>query len=1196
MMQKRMSRNGTRFVSLCAPAVLALLLSAPSGASAAEPSAAWTIGSVAYPSDFSTRDNARCEAGLGGAEPGLGGSAFGECDAYAVTATNIGAAGTEFIPKSPPTPTVTLTDTLPAGVTARNVSLFLEAEGREGTNLAPEFCTLTPVRCDVPLTSAGLHQAIKPDQALKMYVSVTVDEPATSGSLTNTASVAGGIAGGTHEVSTSQVNTLETGTSPFGAALFSSPFVGLDGQPDAQAGGHPYEFATRIGPATNVREDPEGFLQATSVEDIRDVIVDLPVGMAGSGTSAAQCTLARLASRGEAAKQGVSGCPADTIIGHIRTYPVSNVSANSPIYNLVPDRGFAAELGFLDGVQSTHVLYVSLAPTPSGYVLRTTSKEVPQITLNEIVASVFGDPSARDGASEASSATFTNPSDCTGEPLTTTVLLDSWQHPGSYNADGSPDLSDPRWASSTFESPAVTGCEALAGLFNPTIEAKPESSQADTPTGLDVNLKVPQQQGAETLGTPPVKDTVVTLPEGLTVNPSSANGLGACSEAQAGISPAGVPDAAAPECPDASKIGNVELETPTLAMEACKQSNVPLQECPAESEREKTPLHGSIYVARQLENPFGSLLALYIVVDDPRTGVIVKIPAEIKANETTGQLTTIVPNTPQFPFSELRTHFFGGDTASLRTPATCGSYTVNTELTPWSAPESGPPATPASQFEVASGAGGGACAASAAEEPNAPSFGAGTTAPTAGAYSPLVVHMTRADGSQNFSRVNVTLPPGATGKLAGIPQCSDAQIATAQARSNPGQGATELASPSCPASSQIGTVAVGAGAGPSPFYVTGKAYLAGPYKGAPFSMAIVTPAVAGPFDLGVVVVRAGLYINPVTAQVTAKSDAIPTILQGIPLDVRSVVVNVDRPGFTLNPTSCAPMTVTGEETSTQGQVAQLSNHFQVGSCQNLAFKPDLTASTAGKASKANGAALDVRVAYPSAPFTGYANIRSVKVSLPKQLPSRLTTLQKACLASVFEANPASCPTASDVGTATASTPLLSSPLTGPAYIVSHGGEAFPDLEVVLQGENITLILDGNTQIKNGITSSTFKSVPDAPVSSFELKLPTGRFSILGANVPQSAKYSLCGQTLTMPTEITAQNGALINKTTKIAITGCAKVKTITRAEKLKKALKACHQDKKRAKRAKCEKAAHKRYGPVKSKQKAKRKHKAQKQH
>ena len=437
------------------------------------------------------------------------------------------------------------------------------------------------------------------------------------------------------------------------------------------------------------------------------------------------------------------------------------------------------------------------------------------------------------------------------------------------------------------------------------------------------------------------------------------------------------------------------------------------------------------------------------------------------------------------------------------------------------------------------------------------------------------------------ARCRVTLPPGATGKLAGIPECSEAQIAVAQARSNPGEGAVEAASPSCPASSAIGTVTVGAGAGPDPFYVTGQAYLAGPYKGAPFSAVFITPAIAGPFDLGVVVVRAGLYINPVTAQVTTKSDPLPSILQGIPLDIRSVTVNVNRPGFTLNPTNCNPMTVAGEETSTQGQVAPLSGRFQVGACQSLAFKPDLTASTVGRASKANGASLDVKVAYPSAPFNGYANIRSVKVDLPKQLPSRLTTLQKACLAATFEANPASCPAASDVGMARASTPLLNSPLTGPAYIVSHGGEAFPDLEIVLQGENVTLILDGNTLIKNGITSSTFKAIPDAPVSSFELKLPTGPFSILSSNVPQSAKYSLCGQTLAMPTEITGQNGALITQTTKISVTGCAKKKTLTRAQKLTTALKVCHK-KPKSRRAGCEKAARNRYGPPKPKKKAKK--------
>jgi hypothetical protein len=343
-----------------------------------------------------------------------------------------------------------------------------------------------------------------------------------------------------------------------------------------------------------------------------------------------------------------------------------------------------------------------------------------------------------------------------------------------------------------------------------------------------------------------------------------------------------------------------------------------------------------------------------------------------------------------------------------------------------------------------------------------------------------------------------------------------------------------------------------AGPGPSPVSVSGKAYLTGPYKGGPYGIAVVVPAVAGPYDLGTVVIRQSLRIDPSDAHVTDTSDPFPTILQGVPLRIKSVNVTLDRPGFTFNPTGCEAKTINATLTSTGGAKAGVSSHFQAANCATLKFAPKFTASTAGKASKANGASLDVKVGYPTGPEGTYANIKAVKVDLPKQLPSRLTTLQKACLAATFEANPASCPKASNVGTATATTPVLNVPLTGPAYIVSHGGEAFPDLEIVLQGENVTLILVGNTQIKNGITSSTFKIVPDAPVSSFELKLPTGQFSILGANVPQSKKYNLCGQTLPMPTQITAQNGAVIKQTTKIAVTGCPKSKKAKKAKGKKK--------------------------------------------
>jgi uncharacterized repeat protein (TIGR01451 family) len=1165
-----------RRLCLTAAAITLALFACAGVADAATPAANWSIESLAYPSDFSTDDNALCEH-VGVQE------AAGQCDTYVVTSTNVGSKETDGTP-------VTLSDTLPGGLTVRNVSLFVEdVTGHTGPDLANEnnkntkepFCSSSPVRCVIPLAQTG---RLKPGQALKMYVSVLVSEPAAAGPLLNTASVSGGILAGAREALVSSTNTLEQGPAPFGLSAFDSPFVGVDGLPETQAGAHPYELDTTIAPNTTIREIPEGPVTATSVEDLRDAIVDLPLGVAGSGVSAPQCTLARLASRGPGGENNRSGCPAETILGRIRTYPESTASAISAIYNLVPEKGVAAELGFIDAVGGGHILYISLAPTPAGYVLRTTSREIPQIWLTEVIVSVFGNPAARDGSSQPAPPTFTNPASCTGEPLITTIHTDSWQHPGAYNADGTPNLSDLRWSSKSYQSPPVTGCEALEGLFGPSIAATPTTANADSPSGLDVNLTVPQHTGAEELATPPLRDTTVTLPAGMTINPSSANGLQACSLEQVGMSPSGVPDTAPPRCPDGAKIGTVELETPALAMEVCKKGEVPLQECPA-GEHEHAPLSGSIYVARQTENPFGSLLAIYIVIDDPRTGVIVKLPAEVKPDPATGQLTTLVRDTPQFPFSELRTHFFAGPTAALRTPPTCGAYTLTSELTPWSAPQSGPASTPSSSFEITEGPGGSPCAHSAGEEPNAPSFQAGVQSPTAAAYSPLMVHLNRDDGSQNFSQISVTLPPGATGKLAGIPRCSDAQIAAAQARSHPGEGAAEAASPSCPASSAIGTVTVGAGAGPSPFYVTGKAFLAGPYKGAPFSGVFITPAIAGPFDLGVVVVRAGLYINPNTAQVTTTSDPLPSILQGIPLDIRSVTVNVDRPQFTLNPTNCTPMTVSGQETSTQGQVAPLSARFQVGNCANLPFHPKLTASAAGKASKANGATLNVDV---TSAGLGQANIAKVSLQLPKALPSRLTTIQKACVAATFNANPAACPEGSVIGMATIRTPLLDNALSGPAYLVSYGNAAFPDVEFVLQGEGVTLILDGKTDIKKGITYSRFESAPDAPFTTFETVLPAGPHSALTANVAENEHFSLCKSHLAMPTEMTAQNGAVIKQTTKVAVTGCPKVKTLSRAQKLAAALKVCKKKAKR-KRAACQKLARKRYGPARGKKGSKTK-------
>jgi hypothetical protein len=1133
-----MMRSQTVVACLLAGA-LVLLSVVASSASAALPAAAWSVVSVASPNDFSTGENAAC---LKEAEM---------CDMFIVSATNVGG-------KSTSEKSVVLSDTVPAGLSVHSVGILWSTSPIAGLDLVKEkdaSCTQTPmggggtlVKCTLPTSFFSAQpepdRHVVPDGTLKLFVSVLVSEPATAGVLVNQASVSGG--GVPVEASTSGQNTLEQGAAGFGLGVFSAPLLAADGLAETQAGAHPYELTNTFDFNDVVREGPDGNVRSTSVQDPRDIVVDLPVGLTGSGVSADRCTLARLASRGEKGEQAHSGCPSDTIVGHIVTYPETTVRVLGSIYNLIPEHGYPAELGFIDGTGGTHVLYVTLAPTPSGYVLRTTSREIPQITLTEIVANVFGDPAASRRAQAsveagkgfkyetqpADTPTFTNPENCGGEPLVTTVHMDSWQNPGSYNPDGTPNFSDPKWVGSSSESsPAVSGCEALAGLFNPSLAAKPSTGAADSPTGLDVNLTVPQSTGPETLGTPPVRETVVTLPEGMTVDPSSANGLGACSEAQIGWqgkSPVASGEyanfnASPPACPDSSRIGTVELETPALPTEACKDAIVPLQECPNSSEREKTPLVGSIYVAQPYANPFGSLLAIYIVVDDPKTGVVVKIPARVEADPATGRLTTVVADTPQFPFSELRTHFYDGDNAALKTPPTCGSYTVGSTITPWSAPQSGPPATPSGSFEINQGAGGGACAAPGFR----PSFVAGTSTNQAGGFSPVSVTFGRNDGEQGLGGANVMMPPGVSAVLTGVPLCGEPQAS---------QG-------DCGEGSLIGEATTAVGAGPAPYWVHGgKVYLTGPYAGGPFGLSIVVPTTAGPYTLtgnagpGREVVRASIHVDPITAQVTAISDPLPRIIQGIPLDIKTVNVTIDRPGFTFNPTNCNPISATGTLASTSGTSVPVASRFQAAGCSSLAFKPKFTVSTSGKTSRRKGASLHTLLVYPKAPFGSQANIAKVKVDLPKQLPANNRALQKACRHQVFEENPASCPNESRVGTATATTPLLPVPLSGPAFYVSYGGAKFPELVTVLQGYGVTVDLHGETFIDEHthITSSTFKTVPDVPVSTFELNLPQGNYSALAAPTP------LCGKKLTMPTLFVAQDGATIKQATKIAVTSCPK--------------------------------------------------------
>jgi hypothetical protein len=1084
-------------LATCAVLAVATSLALTARAAAATtPVPRLTVHSMPHPTVFSEANNARCEGELLEAR-------IRSCDTYQVTVTNLGSLKTDGS-------AFTIKDTLPAGLQAKAISFLRIPPAGQTEIRGPSACSLVTVSCKFKSENVGGSQrtgTLKPDETVEMEIYVTI-EAGASGPLTNFVSVTGGGSSETGASSTNQLSAEET--IPFGTTL-DSEITALDGTAETQAGGHPYEFNTRFELNSEIHRSPESQLIANGSEDLKDAIIALPLGFIGSATAAPTCTFAQLVS--------LVGCPAASAVGHVYTEPESLGSANSLIYNMLPEHGVAAELGFTDILNNAHAIYANVVPTPAGYVLRASTHEIPQIALTDIFASFFGNPAAKDGSSGPQSAFFTTPSDCSsGRPLTTTLYSDSWQKPGDFDAEGNPDLSNPNWKTSTSETPPVTNCEALKGLFQPTITAVASNSRSDSPTGLDVNIKVPQDQNPETLGVPPLKKAVVALPAGMTVNASSANGLEACSLAQVGISAAGLPNAAQPTCPQASKIGTVELETPALASEVCKVATKNLAECPSESERDKTPLQGSIYLAKQSENPSHTLLAIYIVIDDARTGVLVKLAGEVKADPGNGQLTAVVDNNPQFPFSELRTHFFAGNTASLATPQACGSYAVSSELTPWSAPQSGPAATPSSSFTVNQGADGGACS-----NPFAPSFSAGSAITQAGAFSTFSTSFSRTDSDQSLSGVSVTTPPGLLGVLKSVMQCPEPQAS---------QG-------NCGPESLIGESTVAVGTGPTPYWVSGgKVYLTGPYNKGPFGLSIVTPTVAGPFTLtgnggpGREIVRASIRVDPNTSQITVLSDPLPTILEGIPLQIRTVNVTINRPGFIFNPTSCNALSSAASMSSTQGASATAQAPFQATGCKSLAFKPSFAARTNAKTSKANGASLKVAISYPA---TGPAetDIARVDLEIPKILPTRLTTIQKACTEAQFAANPAGCPAASVIASATVDTPLLKNPLQGPVYFVSHGNAAFPDVEMVLQGEGIMLVVDGKTQIKDGATFSHFETVPDAPFSSFEFNAPQGPFSIFTAN------GNLCAAPIKIPVKLTAQNGAVLSLNDQVAVDGCS---------------------------------------------------------
>jgi streptogramin lyase len=868
----------------------------------------------------------------------------------------------------------------------------------------------------------------------------------------------------------------------FGIQSFALGTSYQDGQPYTQAGGHPYELTAGFSFNTSTDRTGKPGSADANPEEIR---TELPAGMIGNPDATPKCAPYDVAH---------ADCSGATQVGLIVLHTAGGGSSEAPIYNVVPPAGLAAQFAArFNGFVTAHIDVKLRSGGDYGVTADALDVSAGE-GLDGISVTLWGVPaeSSHDKdrycpapgeineeypcSSGAPVVPFlTNATSCTGA-LTSTLRVASWQEPGLF-------------LDATSEMPGVTGCDRPP--FTPTITVQPEARGTSEATGMDVDLHVPQNENPAGVAEAELKDAVVTLPEGVAVNPSSANGLAACAPGQIelhGPEPAG--------CPDASKIGTVEIDSPLV----------------------DHPLDGGIYLATPYENPFGSLIAVYIAVHDPVTGVVVKLAGHVEADPGTGRLTTRFDENPQLPFEDLRVHFFGGANASLVTPDSCGTFTTNTDLTPWTSPE-GADAFPTGSFQIEEGC---------APRGFAPGFTAGMSSNQAGAFSPFSVTLSRSDGDQQLAGVSVTTPPGLLGLLKSVQLCGEPQAA---------QG-------TCGAGSLIGHTSVAAGVGPDPVWVQGgQVYLTGPYKGAPFGLSVVVPAVAGPFNLGTVVIRAAISVDPHTAQITVSSDPFPTILDGIPLKVRTVSITIDRAGFMFNPTSCEPLSVGGTVVSTQGAQAGVSSRFQAAGCQGLPFKPVFSVSTQAKTSKKNGASLTVKGLFP----TGEANVHSVAVILPKQLPARLTTIQQACTEATFAANPASCPAGSDIGTATASTPILANPVTGPVYLVSHGGAAFPDVVAILQGEGVTVDLVGSIDIKKGITSSDFATVPDAPIGSFALTLPEGPHSGLAAVVPAKAKGNMCGQTLTMPFTSTGQNGVVVKQTAKIAVVGCPKPKKKAKA-------------------------------------------------
>ncbi len=995
------------------------------------------------------------------------------------------------LPPSDPTKCYTLTATFPPELTPVGGTEFPDGPSCVVDGGSNSITCSAPG--DVPQQQA-LPRAGGPS-VTGVTFTAAVGAGAAGRTLTTSFEVQGG---GVTSAGTVDATYFDSAAPGFGLSDFDAQVsADIAGSPYTQAGGHPYEASTSI--EFESIDHPSPVLGPLwPVEPTKTLVVDLPPGFVGDPTAIDQCTTLQLANGDDIQPRPL--CPPTSQVGTVLVRLNGNggsVTGPLPVFNMVPPPDVPARFGFQ--VLGTIVQLDAEIRSDSDYGVSVVLRNVPQgVAVQGTTLALWGVPSdpshdderacpdqvAPQGGGDTCqsgaprTAFLRNPTMCTpdGVGLPTTIAVDSWTDPGDFHGVVIESHLPPAYPTPPEDwgdPQGPTDCERVP--FAPTLKSEPAAgAKAATPSGFSFDLSLPQTDDPDIIGTSDLRKAVVTLPRGVRVSPASATGLAGCSSEQIALDTRDFPT-----CPDAAKIGSLTVDTPLL----------------------RTPLEGSVYLATPFDNPFDSLIAIYLVARGP--GVVLKLPGHVVIDGgKDGQMTATFDDQPQLPFTNLHLEFKAGPRAPIVLPKKCDTYTTHAEMTSWS----GKTVVSESSFTIDEGCAGGFT----------PTMEAGTENPVAGASSPFRLRLTRDDTDEELGALTVNMPRGLTGRIADATLC----------------GETDAKNGTCPESSRVGSVTVGSGAGPNPFYITtGRAYITGPYtaRGSPFGLSIVVPAVAGPFDLGTVVVRSAVFVDKHTAELRVVSDPLPQQLEGIPLDVKDVRVDVDRPGFFLNPTSCEEKTITGVIESAAGSKANVSSRFQVGDCGSLPLRPRMVLRVGGRGSTQRGR---------TTPFTatlrqssGQTGLGRVQVTLPTTINARLTVINDACTRAEYEAG--NCEDAR-TGDATAMTPLLRDPLRGGVYFVRNGNP-LPDLFVRLRGQ-VDFDLIGRITIPGSKRlRTTFDAVPDVPVSSFTLKLRGGRQGSVGnaANL-----CSRRGRTARATLSFEGQNGKELEVRQRLNISGC----------------------------------------------------------